>query len=165
MLHVTGISDTRSTGSVLPLVFPMHPSDDTQLAQTSMAISLVKVLIYFQLVHKKPLPLALWVSNRPCPGSFPSLLSPCPSTIQQLKKAVMPAFTTGRTPDSARARVHLIGEHPCLISVYLVRGSPLCYALSILTTVILALILSTPYSGLLPGPSNYSPNLRLFCSK
>lgn len=59
MLHVTGISDTRSTGSVLPLVFPVHPSDDTQLAQTSMAISLVKVVIYFQLVHKKPLPLAL----------------------------------------------------------------------------------------------------------
>lgn len=150
MVPVRGVSDTRSTGSVLSLVSPMHPGADAQLAHTSAAKPPVRVPTHF--LSGCSLGQAPTVQ-----GPSPALPSPAlhrPMTV----RAAVPASPQASSSSSAQAGVQAMGSVH-LVSGCLVRGSPPRPLLSVLTAVIPAHVLIRSCPGLLAGPPTSLPAL------
>lgn len=107
MVPVRGDSDTRSTGSVLSLVSPVHPGADAQLAHTSAAKPPVRVPTHF--LSGCSLGQAPAVQ-----GPSPALPSPAlhrPMTV----RAAVPASPRAAPSSSAQAGVQ--GWGVCTSSV------------------------------------------------
>lgn len=148
-LRVTVVSDTGSTGSVLSLVSPTHPSTDTKRTHR-----------YTHHSSQNIDTLPLWCTRSFClrhpERQVPDLQGPS-SPLQQLRRN---AHLHREPPAGASTRAEPLSVQPsrrCLV-----RGSPACHPLSVLTTVTPARVLLSSNPTRLMEPLTQSPHHHLF---
>lgn len=155
-LHVTVVSDTGSTGSVLSLVSPTHPVL-TLREHTIMPIILIKILTRFHSgSHVASASGTLSVKHLTS-RVLPAFSPPSPSATTQLGRN---SHLHCEPPAGASARAEPLSVQPsrwCLV-----RGSPARHPLSILTTLTPAGVLLSSDPTRLPEPLTQSPRHHLF---